>query len=198
MIYIIVSTDDFKEFIKNNPMVLIAFKAGWCHSSNMIAPHCQILAQKYINLKFANADVDYIGEANLQNVDLNLNLGAIPAFYLYKNGILLDKLISGSHLKLQSFIDSYYIGDLKSNSDDNEDTICSFNRVTDSSISWSSITPIRSNTAHSVNSIPKSPNKNLTNSFNRKQTSKNNGKNLLNPIKSDLTRSHSLQLSKKK
>lgn len=78
MIYIIVSADDFKDLIKNNPLVLIEFKAKWCHTSNIIAPFCQIFAEKYGNLKFANLDVDYIGQSNLEKLDLNLNLGAIP------------------------------------------------------------------------------------------------------------------------
>ncbi len=65
-IHFIVSFEDFKDFIKEHPMVLLEFKAKWCHSSNMIQPHCKILSEKYINFKFASIDVDYVGESNLK------------------------------------------------------------------------------------------------------------------------------------
>lgn len=78
LMYIIVSAEDYRELIQSNPLVLVEFKAKWCHSSNMIAPFCHLLAEKYASLKFANLDVDFFGVKNLEKLDLNLNLGAIP------------------------------------------------------------------------------------------------------------------------
>jgi hypothetical protein len=41
---------------------------------------------------------------------MDLYLGAIPSFYFYRDGQYIDRVISGSYLKLENFIDTYYIG----------------------------------------------------------------------------------------
>ena len=52
-----------------------------------------------------------MGQQNLDRLDLNLNLGAIPSFYLYRDGYLCDTLVSSSHIKLESFIETNYVKD---------------------------------------------------------------------------------------
>jgi hypothetical protein len=52
-----------------------------------------------------------VGQQNLDRLDLDLKLGAIPSFYLYRDGYLCDMLISSSHIKLETFIESNYIKD---------------------------------------------------------------------------------------
>ena len=56
-IHVIMSFDDYKDLLKCEKPVLLEFKAKWCHSSNMLQPHCKIFSEKYINLKFASIDV---------------------------------------------------------------------------------------------------------------------------------------------
>ena len=118
-IHFIVSFEDFKDFIKDNPRVLLEFKAKWCHSSNMIQPHCKILSEKYVNFKFASIDVDYIGEASLKKIDSKLNLSAIPSFYLFMDGSIMDTLVAASPAKLETFIENYYEGDIVKTSNSN-------------------------------------------------------------------------------
>ena len=107
MISILLSFEDFNELVKNNPVVLVEFKAKWCVASNMISYFVSSLANKYTDIKFANIDVDNIDQANLEKFDNNFNLGAIPSFYLFCDGVLTDKLIGASHQKLESFINSF-------------------------------------------------------------------------------------------
>jgi hypothetical protein len=52
----------------------------------------------------------YKGQGNLDNLTMDLYLGAIPSFYFYRDGQYIDRVISGSYLKLENFIDTYYIG----------------------------------------------------------------------------------------
>lgn len=112
MIYIIISTDELLEFIRDQPFAIIEFKATWCINCSRIAPHYQNFSAKYTNIKFGNIDIEYVGQEKLDKLDINLNLGAIPSFYLYKNGNLIDKLISGSQSRLESFIETNYFGEV--------------------------------------------------------------------------------------
>ncbi len=59
-----------------------------------------------------------MGQSNLDKSDLNLNLGAIPSFYLYRDGYLCDTLVSSSHVKLESFIETNYVKDPITNDDE--------------------------------------------------------------------------------
>jgi thioredoxin 1 len=118
-IKLIISLDDYKEFIKENPIVLLEIKAKWCHSSNLIQPHCKILSEKYINFKFASIDVDYVGKETLKKIDEKLSLSAIPSFYLFMNGALMDSIVAASPSKLESFIESYYEGEIVKTSNSN-------------------------------------------------------------------------------
>ena len=78
----------------------------------MLKPHYEILSAKYgsSNIKFLSADVEYIGMGKLNALKIKLNLGAIPAFYLYKNSELIDSIVTSSQLKLEEFIKSYFVG----------------------------------------------------------------------------------------
>jgi hypothetical protein len=73
--------------------------------------HVLNFASKYDKIKFAILDIDYVGQQNLDRLDLDLKLGAIPSFYLYRDGYLCDTLVSSSHIKLESFIETNYIKD---------------------------------------------------------------------------------------
>ena len=76
-----------------------------------IAAHVVNFATRYTKIKFAILDIDYVGQQNLDRLDLDLKLGAIPSFYLYRDGYLCDMLISSSHIKLETFIETNYIKD---------------------------------------------------------------------------------------
>lgn len=95
------------------------------------------------------------------------------AFYLYKNGELLDKLVSGSHVKLQTFIESYYQGEINKTSNTNYETV---------SFALKKNEPYSSESAPVWNSVrpkitrppPSSPSKRRTKSAKPKDNSNNN------------------------
>ncbi len=119
LIHIVISYSDYEELIKENPIVLLELKAKSCHSSNMVQSHYKIFSEKYVNFKFASIDVDHIGETNLKKIDNKLNLSAVPSFYLFMNGKLLDKLVAASADSLETFIKNYYDGEPVKSSNSN-------------------------------------------------------------------------------
>ena len=112
MIESILSIDELKEFINGDKMSFIAFSANWCKTCKLIKPHYEKLATTYSgnNIKFARTDIDYIGVEKLEKINVELNLGAIPCFYIYKRSELVDKLVTGQKEKLEEFIRLYIDG----------------------------------------------------------------------------------------
>ncbi len=112
MIESILSIDELKEFINGDKMSFISFSANWCKTCKLIKPHYEKLATTYSgnNIKFARTDIDYIGVEKLEKINVDLNLGAIPCFYIYKRSELVDKLVTGQKEKLEEFIRLYIDG----------------------------------------------------------------------------------------
>lgn len=112
MIESILSIDELKEFINGDKMSFIAFSANWCKTCKLIKPQYEKLATVYSgsNIKFARTDIDYIGVEKLEKINIELNLGAIPCFYIYKRSELVDKLVTGQKEKLEEFIRLYIDG----------------------------------------------------------------------------------------
>ncbi len=102
------STSELEGFIENNNgrKLVIEFKAMWCPGSMMLKTFFEKLASIYKDseLKFASVDVEYIGVHKLNSLRGDLNLGAIPSFYIYENNVLNGSIITSSSDKLESFI----------------------------------------------------------------------------------------------
>jgi len=73
------------------------------------------------NMKFASVDIVLAGIDLLNSIRADLNLGAIPSFYIYENNSLIDTLITCSTTKLNLFLKSHFFGNIKE--DDNENRI---------------------------------------------------------------------------
>ncbi len=116
MVLEITSASDLVEFIQNNrdDKLVIEFKASWCQGSFVLRTHFHKFATRYSqgNLKFASVDVDYAGLQNLNSSRNDLNLGAIPAFYVFKNNTLYEMLVTCSFTKLDLFIKSHFEGNI--------------------------------------------------------------------------------------
>jgi len=110
----ITSAPDLVEFIQSTKKykLVIEFKAEWCAGSSVMRTPMQKFAVKYSrgNFKFASIDVDEAGLQNLNSSRRDLKLGAIPAFYIYEDNTLVDKLITCSFIKLDNFLNMYYDG----------------------------------------------------------------------------------------
>jgi len=109
------------------------------------------LSERYTNVKFANIDIDNLSKENFKRFDNNFNLSAIPSFYLFFDGILVNKLIGSSQQKLESFIISHLADD---NFDQNKSRV-----KNDDPVQWQSVKPISKERATTVKLRP-SPSKN--------------------------------------
>jgi len=121
----IISAAGLDEFIRKNRQekLVVEFKAEWCQGSFVMKSAFQKLAIRYGqgNMKFASVDIVLAGIDLLNSIRADLNLGAIPSFYIYENNSLIDTLITCSTTKLNLFLKSHFFGNIKE--DDNENRI---------------------------------------------------------------------------
>jgi thioredoxin 1 len=82
--------------------VCLSFSASWCGPCKMIAPFFQELSAKYTSLTFIKVDVD-----ELEEISTEAGISAMPSFYIYKNGQIVDKLVGASKEKLEELIKKY-------------------------------------------------------------------------------------------
>ena len=76
------NTEEFKELIQGNQLVVVDFFATWCGPCKMLAPIIEELAETNIEgVKIVKIDVD-------QNEELAIsyNIQAVPTLIFFKNG----------------------------------------------------------------------------------------------------------------
>ncbi len=84
-----VTDNDFKETIKEYPLVLVDFWAAWCGPCKMMEPVLDELAEEY------QGDV-VIGKMNVdknQNIPSRFQVSSIPTMVLFKEGEVVDRMI---------------------------------------------------------------------------------------------------------
>jgi len=98
------SEEEFDDFVKKHPFVLVDFWASWCGPCMMIAPIIEELAREYAGrVVFAKVDVD-------RNRRLAMRSGIMssPTLMLFKDGKPVDMII-GAQPKpmIKQLIDQY-------------------------------------------------------------------------------------------
>jgi len=83
--------DDFRNFIKENPLVIIDFTATWCGPCKVIGPKFEALSSEYQNVEFVKIDVDENADA-AEACEIN----AMPTFQLYKNGQKVGEFVGAN------------------------------------------------------------------------------------------------------
>ncbi|KAK7756726.1 thioredoxin trx1 [Diatrype stigma] len=87
------TTDEFKQAIKDNKIVMLDCFATWCGPCKAIAP---LLAkhsndEAYKDIFFAKIDVDELPE-----VSQELGIKAMPTFMIFKDGEKVDELVGAN------------------------------------------------------------------------------------------------------
>ena len=84
-----ISDADFESFIKKYDRVVVDCWAAWCRPCHMIAPIINELAKKYHGkIVFGKLNVD-----ENRRVALRYDIMSIPTILIFKDGILVDRIV---------------------------------------------------------------------------------------------------------
>lgn len=92
------------EVIKNKKVVLLDAYATWCGPCKMLAPELEKLQIETADwLEIIKVDVD-----EAEDVAVKLNISAIPALFVFKNGEMIDSTMGFKTVdQLREFVESY-------------------------------------------------------------------------------------------
>ena len=92
------------EVLNNKKVVLLDAYATWCGPCKMLAPELEKLQTETIDwVEIVKVDVD-----EAEDVAVKLNISAIPALFVFKNGEMLDSTMGFKTVdQLREFVESY-------------------------------------------------------------------------------------------
>ena len=68
----------------------------------MMGPYFDELSKKYTSIKFVKVDVD-----ELDDIAAELGISAMPSFFVYKDGKIVDQMVGASKEKLECLIKKF-------------------------------------------------------------------------------------------
>ena len=95
------SSQEFREFVAQGTVV-VDFTASWCGPCKMIAPFFEELSKNYTTVKFIKVDVD-----ELEDVTAEAGVSAMPSFFVYKDGAVVDQMVGASKEKLEAMVKKF-------------------------------------------------------------------------------------------
>lgn len=93
--------DDFKAKTASGTTV-VDFTASWCGPCKAIAPFFEEMATKYTSVQLVKVDVDEVDQAAAE-----AGVSAMPSFFVYKEGKVVDQMVGASKEKLEELIKKY-------------------------------------------------------------------------------------------
>lgn len=80
-------------------IAIVQFYAPWCGPCKSMAPITEKLLEKFPNVKLVKIDIEN------QELSSSFGVTSVPTFFLYKNGILMSKIVGMiSLLQFESYI----------------------------------------------------------------------------------------------
>ena len=79
--YIVNTTEEYDQILKDNKSVFVDFYADWCGPCKMVAPVLESLAPEHANVKFIKVNVD-----TLPDVAQGYGIMSIPTMLAVKEG----------------------------------------------------------------------------------------------------------------
>ncbi len=84
---VVLTEDNFDNFIKTYPLVVIDCWAPWCSPCLIVAPVVKEMAKEYQGkITFGKLNTD-----ENQGLAMKFNIMSIPTFLIFKNGELIDR-----------------------------------------------------------------------------------------------------------
>lgn len=81
---------------------IVDFTASWCGPCKAISPFYNELATKYPSVQFIKVDVDEVDQAAAE-----AGVTAMPSFFVYKEGKVVDQMVGASKEKLEELVKKY-------------------------------------------------------------------------------------------
>ena len=91
--------DNLKEFIEDNPLVVVQYGATWCGNCRIMKPKMKRLSNEFENIKFLYVDAEKLpGSRKLAEVN------NLPTFAAFKEGKLVNQTQTSKEDNLKSLI----------------------------------------------------------------------------------------------
>ncbi len=85
---VVLTSENFQEFVKSNDVVLVDFWAEWCAPCLMIAPVIEELEREMDGVKFTKLNVD-----ENQEIASMFGIMSIPTLMIFKGGEMADMIV---------------------------------------------------------------------------------------------------------
>jgi len=91
------NTDDFKNAIENNTILVLFFTASWCGPCKLMYPFVEKLSESLKMCKFYKIDVD---KDNNEELITKFDVKSMPTFYIIENKKVIDKIVGADKNRL--------------------------------------------------------------------------------------------------
>ena len=83
---------------------VVDYGASWCGPCKRMKPIYNDLAKKYTGVNFYKVDIDTLPE-----VSKKAGITSVPYFALYKDGVLVDRLVGADAVKLEEKLEAFVL-----------------------------------------------------------------------------------------
>mmetsp|Transcript_585 Transcript_585/g.1511 ORF Transcript_585/g.1511 Transcript_585/m.1511 type:complete len:105 (+) Transcript_585:398-712(+) len=101
MVQILSESDDFKQILADNKIVVVDCFAEWCGPCKRIAPDFAKMSDQDAGAKYIKVDVD-----DLEDFAAEYSIEAMPTFLVFKDGELFKRVVGANIAGVQEAINA--------------------------------------------------------------------------------------------